>query len=86
MFVLQVADFGLAREYGSPLLRYTPVVVTLWYRCPELLLGEKVLKENLRDRRVDMYLLTDIGLVWLNMSIFLSGHNSSLDGPVSMII
>ena len=37
--VLKVADFGLAREYGSPLKNYTRVVVTLWYRAPELLLG-----------------------------------------------
>lgn len=40
--LLQVGDFGLAREYGSPLKAYTPVVVTLWYRAPELLLGAKV--------------------------------------------
>ena len=39
---MQVGDFGLAREYGSPLKQYTPVVVTLWYRAPELLLGTKV--------------------------------------------
>ncbi|GBM57230.1 Cyclin-dependent kinase 11B [Araneus ventricosus] len=37
----KVGDFGLAREYGSPLKPYTPVVVTLWYRAPELLLGAK---------------------------------------------
>lgn len=37
-----MGDFGLAREYGSPLKAYTPVVVTLWYRAPELLLGAKV--------------------------------------------
>ncbi|KAB7502471.1 Cyclin-dependent kinase 11B [Armadillidium nasatum] len=36
-----VGDFGLAREYGSPLKQYTPIVVTLWYRAPELLLGTK---------------------------------------------
>ncbi|XP_055353620.1 cyclin-dependent kinase 11B-like [Paramacrobiotus metropolitanus] len=39
--ILKVGDFGLAREYGSPLKPYTPVVVTLWYRSPELLLGCK---------------------------------------------
>ncbi|XP_017599547.1 cyclin-dependent kinase 11B isoform X5 [Corvus cornix cornix] len=39
--ILKVGDFGLAREYGSPLKPYTPVVVTLWYRAPELLLGAK---------------------------------------------
>ncbi|XP_061831288.1 cyclin-dependent kinase 11B isoform X2 [Nerophis lumbriciformis] len=39
--ILKIGDFGLAREYGSPLKHYTPVVVTLWYRSPELLLGAK---------------------------------------------
>ncbi|CAH1775744.1 unnamed protein product [Owenia fusiformis] len=39
--ILKVGDFGLAREYGSPLKPYTPIVVTLWYRAPELLLGTK---------------------------------------------
>ncbi|KAL0132944.1 hypothetical protein PUN28_000585 [Cardiocondyla obscurior] len=39
--ILKVGDFGLAREYGSPLRQYTPVVVTLWYRAPELLLCDK---------------------------------------------
>ncbi|XP_061508993.1 serine/threonine-protein kinase PITSLRE [Anopheles gambiae] len=36
--ILKVGDFGLAREYGSPLKPYTSIVVTLWYRAPELLL------------------------------------------------
>ncbi|KAF2350859.1 Protein kinase domain [Trinorchestia longiramus] len=40
--ILKVGDFGLAREYGSPLKQYTPIVVTLWYRAPELLLGTKL--------------------------------------------
>ena len=38
--VLKVADFGLARKYDLPATKsYTPMVVTLWYRAPELLLG-----------------------------------------------
>ena len=40
--ILKIGDFGLARDYGSPLKPYTPIVVTLWYRSPELLLGEKL--------------------------------------------
>ena len=40
--IIKVGDFGLAREYGSPLKHYTPIVVTLWYRAPELLLGQKL--------------------------------------------
>jgi len=39
--ILKIGDFGLAREYGSPLKAYTSIVVTLWYRAPELLLGVK---------------------------------------------
>lgn len=39
--IVKVGDFGLAREYGSPLKPYTSIVVTLWYRSPELLLGQK---------------------------------------------
>jgi len=37
-----LCDFGLARKYGDPLKEYTQLVVTLWYRAPELLLGAKV--------------------------------------------
>ncbi|XP_050552533.1 cyclin-dependent kinase 11B-like [Spodoptera frugiperda] len=36
--VLKVADFGLARKYELPPRQYTPGMVTLWYRAPELLL------------------------------------------------
>uniref|UniRef100_A0A7N0VHU6 cyclin-dependent kinase n=1 Tax=Kalanchoe fedtschenkoi TaxID=63787 RepID=A0A7N0VHU6_KALFE len=38
---LKICDFGLSRQYGSPLKPYTQLVVTLWYRAPELLLGAK---------------------------------------------
>ncbi|RKP06153.1 kinase-like domain-containing protein, partial [Thamnocephalis sphaerospora] len=38
---VKVADFGLARKFGSPLGPMTVPVVTLWYRAPELLLGTK---------------------------------------------
>ncbi|KAI9591216.1 kinase-like domain-containing protein [Syncephalis fuscata] len=38
---VKVADFGLARKFGSPLNAMTIPVVTLWYRAPELLLGAK---------------------------------------------
>ncbi|OAC98080.1 hypothetical protein MUCCIDRAFT_150210 [Mucor lusitanicus CBS 277.49] len=38
---IKVADFGLARKYGSPMGNMTQLVVTLWYRAPELLLGAK---------------------------------------------
>lgn len=37
--VLKLADFGLAREFGSPQEVLTAGVVTLRYRAPEVLLG-----------------------------------------------
>ncbi|KAJ3431699.1 cyclin-dependent kinase 10 [Anaeramoeba flamelloides] len=42
--VLKIADFGLARYFGSPSdlqkqAKYSNQVVTIWYRSPELLLG-----------------------------------------------
>ena len=42
--VLKLADFGLARAFSTSRARenrYTNRVVTLWYRPPELLLGER---------------------------------------------
>lgn len=39
---LCICDFGMARHYGEPLKAYTQPVVTLWYRAPELLLGQRV--------------------------------------------
>ena len=36
---MKVADFGMARYYGDPPPKLTQLVVTLWYRGPELLLG-----------------------------------------------
>ncbi|KAL6551917.1 Cyclin-dependent kinase E-1 [Orobanche gracilis] len=41
--VVKIADFGLARIYQAPLkpLSENGVVVTIWYRAPELLLGAR---------------------------------------------
>jgi len=39
--VIKLADFGLARAFGLPVKTYTHEVVTLWYRAPEILLGQK---------------------------------------------
>lgn len=37
---LKIADFGLARAYAIPVRSYTNEVVTLWYRAPDILLGQ----------------------------------------------
>ncbi|WVQ67153.1 uncharacterized protein L199_005348 [Kwoniella botswanensis] len=48
---LKLADFGLARLYSKKHLDdYTNRVITLWYRSPELLMGETVYKSE-----VDMW-------------------------------
>ena len=36
---MKLADFGLARMYGTPKTRLSPQAITLWYKPPELLLG-----------------------------------------------
>ncbi|KAJ9448225.1 Cell division protein kinase 2-like protein CRK1 [Diplonema papillatum] len=36
---LKIADFGLGRPLGIPVKRFTPEAVTLWYRAPDVLLG-----------------------------------------------
>ena len=36
---LKIADFGLARAFGIPIKTLTHEIEALWYRAPELLLG-----------------------------------------------
>lgn len=38
--LLKVCDFGLARKFLGSKKSYTPIVTTLWYRAPEILLGD----------------------------------------------
>lgn len=37
--ILKLCDFGMARYFTIPMRPYTPHVVTLWYKAPELILG-----------------------------------------------
>lgn len=41
--VVKIADFGLSRKISAALdsVNYTPNMVTIWYRAPEILLGEQ---------------------------------------------
>ena len=39
--ILKIADFGLARGYALPIRNFTHIVVTLYYRPPDVLLGNK---------------------------------------------
>lgn len=38
---IQISDFGLCRTMSVPIRAYSESVVTLWYRAPELILGDR---------------------------------------------
>lgn len=57
--VLKIGDYGLARKFGSPLKPYTQLVVTLWYRAPELLLNT-----TKYDYKIDIW---SIGCIFAEM-------------------
>lgn len=68
--VLKIADFGLSCKITDPSTvpgnaTYTPTVVTLWYRAPEIILGD-----GQYDESVDMWSLGCImGEFWARKAI-----------------
>lgn len=42
---LKLADFGLARSFASPEMNMTYLVITIWYRPPELLFWGATLQQ-----------------------------------------
>ena len=58
--IIKVADFGLARSFGIPIKTLTHEILTLWYRAPEILLGQKEYSTP-----VDMW---SIGLIFFEMA------------------
>lgn len=67
---LKIADFGMARYVGDPPPKLTTLVVTLWYRSPELLLGAKSYGEG-----VDMWSVGCIFGELLTREPLLQGKN-----------
>ncbi|KAF5021672.1 hypothetical protein F66182_6292 [Fusarium sp. NRRL 66182] len=67
---LKIADFGMARYVGDPPPKLTQLVVTLWYRAPELLLGAKTY-----DAAVDMWSVGCIFGELLTREPLLQGKN-----------
>ncbi len=68
---IKVADFGMARFCGDPPPNnLTQLVVTLWYRSPELLLGTKTY-----DSSIDMWSLGCIFGELLTKNPLLQGKN-----------
>ena len=65
---IKIADFGLARFYGSPNRNYTHQVVTRWYRAPELLYGARAYGTG-----IDMWAVgCIIGELLLRVEIFVA--------------
>lgn len=48
--IVKLADFGLATNYRTR-THFGCNVVTLWYRAPELLLGDQVKKNNIEKKQ-----------------------------------
>ncbi|WBW74158.1 serine/threonine protein kinase Cdk11 [Schizosaccharomyces osmophilus] len=67
---IKVADFGLARPTSEPKSKLTRVVVTLWYRAPELLLGTPSY-----GREIDMWSIGCIFAEMVNRSPLFPGKN-----------
>ena len=70
--VLKITDFGLARGYGLPITNFRNDVVSLWYRAPDILLGNEQY-----ERSVDMW---SIGCIFGEMvtgSIFFKGFSEN---------
>lgn len=67
--VLKLADFGLAREFGSPIDKMTEGVVTLRYRAPEVLLG------GAYTPALDLWSIGCIFAEFLTKQSLFAGHN-----------
>lgn len=72
--VLKICDLGLARRFGDPLKPYSPLVVTLWYRSPELLLGSPMY-----STAVDMWSVGCIFAELLTKTPLFEGARGELD-------
>ena len=70
---MKLADFGLARMYGTPKQRLSPQAITLWYKPPELLLGASEYSSA-----ADMW---SVGCIFAELLLrrpFLQGKNSDI--------
>ena len=69
---LKLGDFGLARASGIPVKKYTSEVVTLWYRSPDILLGNRDYNTS-----VDMWSCGCIFAELYNSTPLFPGQNES---------
>eukprot|EP00817_Percolomonadidae_sp_ATCC50343_P005078 CAMPEP_0117430118 /NCGR_PEP_ID=MMETSP0758-20121206/9625_1 /TAXON_ID=63605 /ORGANISM="Percolomonas cosmopolitus, Strain AE-1 (ATCC 50343)" /LENGTH=187 /DNA_ID=CAMNT_0005217753 /DNA_START=317 /DNA_END=880 /DNA_ORIENTATION=+ len=67
---IKLADFGLARAFNVPIRTYTHEVVTLWYRAPEILMGQRQYSIP-----VDMWAMGCIFAELINLQAFFPGDS-----------
>lgn len=67
---IKIADFGMARFTGNPAPKLTQLVVTLWYRAPELLLGAEEY-----GFEIDIWSIGCIFAEFLTKEPLFQGHN-----------
>lgn len=73
--VVKIADFGLSKKISDPDAtlereQFTPIVVTQWYRPPEILLGESQYNES-----VDMWSMGCVMGEFWHRDAILKGEN-----------
>ena len=71
-YIVKIGDFGLARGFGIPVKNYTHEVVTLWYRPPDVLLGNKAYGTT-----VDMWSIGCIFAEMISGKPLFPGNNES---------
>jgi cyclin-dependent kinase len=67
---VKLIDFGLARNSGMPNKNYTSEVVTLWYRPPDILLGNEQY-----NSKIDIWSIGCIFAEMVNGSPLFKGKN-----------
>ncbi|XP_019227306.1 PREDICTED: cyclin-dependent kinase D-1-like [Nicotiana attenuata] len=77
---LKLADFGLARLFGSPDRRFTHQVFARWYRAPELLFGAKQYGPG-----VDVWAAACIFAELLLRRPFLQGNSDITDATLNKL-
>eukprot|EP01134_Creolimax_fragrantissima_P003089 CFRG3089T1 len=74
---VKICDLGMARVFNTPLKRLSdvdPVVVTIWYRAPELLLGSKHY-----TKAIDMWAIGCIFAELMTTKPIFRGHQEESD-------
>ena len=68
-YIIKIADFGLARGFGLPISNFRNDVVSLWYRAPDILLGN-----GNYETSVDLWSIGCIFAEMVNGNVIFKGY------------